>query len=1088
MPSADDLLADLDENFHESVPHPAPPEPEALPVPSSGRKSKKKSKKHAKAVPAFKWHDDGDTPEPKSVNPSPPAHGVRVHDSPPVAPAVDMEEPAAFVDEPFDTAAWEDDETTAVEEPEPAPPKPEPVKSSPAVRSPRPANIKPVPACPSPRLLHAQPAHFAEQRSPSISNGLPTPQRRESFAGLQGYSQQTSPRPRYAQMSSPQARPLDPPPPHMPQSHFYGVPDLGLNLSTPEKGVPAGSKGYCCCLDTLGDAGDAASAKKAKHCLLAGSEDGLEVYRVLSDKLEVVGRLEGLRGAVVGAKILPHTDRYDPMQPFRPLVAVIVHGRASDEPFENVQQKDSSELYQTSVEIYSLRTQQHIANLFKSALAMTSKAVVGQAAPSVPAPVGELSIDASGGFISVASGKSGEVWVFACAIPTGGDYPEFRCIGKFWTAIQQQSEISRPSTASDTVAEGEKPAGVPLMSLRGRWLAVVPPYTSAGTALKAQPALVEIGVLPPGIGTTSAPVQPLVTCEVAGMDAEGTFSWLSRKAAQGLVKASQRGFEMSMQGWKELTHPSPPSAQTSHQSTPNHSHGQFPPTNAPAEDPKRLSKEPALVSMVDLQKLMTSEMIKLKQAAVPLSTFALVDGCNYLSFSPDGLRLLTSNRKGEISTIWDLTHIGHGRHSTDSSTSSDEDMEHGPHVRQVHRIPRSSPSILVDSIWSRDGDWLALLTTHGTVHLHEIPLTAKPKKRKRRSTIGVPASGKAEATVSVSQGVSPPSSNGLFGGIRAWSSSLTTQANALKTQYAIPTSLAGVRDTAAAAGYAGRRAVAKGLGQGYSAAKSGASDIWHAEDNKIRVKALQEAAKVGCLMWVQRQSSSALAIVGGGTVSLHCIERVLRRKSEVMVSGLKRDKHPKTFALLRLEGGKDAKSRGCSEQGPHGFWTLRNPEPDHPFAARKASTALAPATPSNEVETNPPYCPFHIDRRVSIFAFNGGVTGSTLGPDPTDRLKTQGHGYAKEEPWIFGQPLPPSTKMSDPSQDEEGLSDFDGSGDDDALAAQVESKMFLERPKAGAPEQIRVMSNRTRKSAAQGRAMEQDVDEAVEGYDDDGIM
>ncbi|KAH9825609.1 hypothetical protein Tdes44962_MAKER04051 [Teratosphaeria destructans] len=1085
MPSADDLLGDLDDNFQETVPHPAPPEPEALPAPSSGKKSKKKSKKHAKAVPAAKWQDDEDTPDPKSVTPSPPAHGVRVHDSPPVAPAVEMEAPT-FVDEAFDTAAWEDDETTAAEEPEPAPPKPESAKTSPAVRSPRPASIKPVPSSPSPRLSHVQPAQSAEQRSPNISNGVPTSQRRESFAGLQGYGQQTSPRPRYAQLPSPQARSLDPPPPHMPQSHFYGVPSLGLSLPTPEKGTPAGSKGYCCCLDTFGDAADAASAKKAKNCLLAGSEDGLEVYRVLTDKLEVVGRLEGLRGAVVGAKILPHTAKYDAMQPFRPLVAVIVHGRASDEQFENVQQEESTELYQTTVEIYSLRTQHHVANLFKSALALTDKPVLGQVPPLAPAPVGELSIDASSGFITVASGKSGEVWIFACTIPTGGDYPEFRCIGKFWTAIQERSEIARPASVGDIVAEGEKAAGVPLMSLRGRWLAVVPPYTSAGTALKAQPALVEIGVPPPGIGTTSAPVQPLVTCEVAGMDAEGTFSWLSRKAAQGLVKASQRGFEMSMQGWKELTHPSPPPGQTNHQITINYSHGQFPPTNAPAEDPKRLSKEPALVSVIDLQKLLTSEPIKLKQASVPLSTFALVDGCNYLSFSPDGLRLLTSNRKGEIATIWDLTHIGHGRHSIDGSTSNDEDMKHGPHVRQVHRIPRSSPSILVDGVWSRDGDRLALLTTHGTVHLHEIPLAAKPKKRKRRSTISVPASGKAEATVSVSQGMSPPSSNGLLGGIRAWSSTLTSQANALKTQYAIPTSFAGVRDTAAAAGYAGRRAVAKGLGQGYSAAKSGASDIWHAEDNKIRVKVLQEAAKVGCLMWVQRQSSCALAIVGGGTISLHCIERVLRRKGEVTVSGLKRDKHPKTFALLRLEGSKDAKSRGCSDQGPHGFWTLRNPEPDHPFAARKISTALAPAAPSNEVETNPPYCPFHIDRRVNIFAFNGGITGSTLGPDPTDRLKTQGHGYADEEPWMFGRPLPPSTKMSDPGHDEESLSDFDGSGDDDGLAAQVESKMILERPKAGAPEQIRVMSNRTRKSAVQGRAMEQDVDEAVE--DDDGIM
>ena len=40
---------------------------------------------------------------------------------------------------------------------------------------------------------------------------------------------------------------------------------------------------------------------------------------------------------------------------------------------------------------------------------------------------------------------------------------------------------------------------------------------------------------------TLRPLQPTLTCEVAGVDAEGTLSWLSRKAAQG--------FDHGIPGW-----------------------------------------------------------------------------------------------------------------------------------------------------------------------------------------------------------------------------------------------------------------------------------------------------------------------------------------------------------------------------------------------------------------------------------------------------------------------------------------------------------------------------------------------------------
>ena len=105
----------------------------------------------------------------------------------------------------------------------------------------------------------------------------------------------------------------------------------------------------------------------------------------------------------------------------------------------------------------------------------------------------------------------------------------------------------------------------------------------------------------------------MVTCEVVGTDSEGAWSRLGRQAAQGLMKYSQRGIEMGLQGWKELTQPSPPNTHLSHARS-SSKDDLFPPTKAPSDDPGRLAKEPALVSIIDLDNLIIWEEIKSKHA------------------------------------------------------------------------------------------------------------------------------------------------------------------------------------------------------------------------------------------------------------------------------------------------------------------------------------------------------------------------------------------------------------------------------------------------------------------------------------------
>ncbi|WPG97238.1 Hypothetical protein R9X50_00001000 [Acrodontium crateriforme] len=1055
MPVAEDLIANLDDLDKK------PASPAETPITSAigswpSKKSKKKSKKNALVKPQKTCDEEEAIQRPVSITPPEDALASEEQTALPAAlsPPIGTDEqtrlPASFLPVPIE---WED-ETTANEDTESeARPLP-PVKSPPA----QPAKLASPPPSPASRPAAVQigPQHYAPSQARHSNSPQPINhvQRRESF----GMTHTLQPRPRF----------VDPPPPHMPQSHFFGLPDIGLNFGQKQdQGKPAGSDG-CCRFDSFDDAGHAPSARKARDALLVGSEGALDVYRVLPDKMEVIGRLEGLRGAVVDAKILPNLKGRDEGSTW-PLIAVIIHGLMADEKItvgqDDEGSQESPKHYQTSVEVFSLQTQEHVATLYNSVPVALEAPTLGTLSLP-PKPIGDLQLDAASNFVVLASGKSGEIFVFSKSMsfssPKAAATSVFSCVGKFWTSLQTPIDMrnaggNKEMGSTLPVTEQRR---IPIFSLSNRWLAIVPPYTSAGISIQGSP--LTDSQSPADINLNMAPVQPFITCEVAGIDAEGTLSWLSRKAAQGLLNASQKGYELGMQGWKELTQPTPVDRSGNHASPKDQE--VFPPTNGPSDDPKRFNKEPALILLIDLHKLISSAS-EAKPLPPQLATFALVDGCNYMSFSPDGLRLMTANRKGEISTIWDLCNVAHGKTKLGSM---DSDLEQGPHVKPLHRITRSSPSVILDSVWSRDGDWLAVLTANGTVHLHEIPLRSPYKKKKRRTTVTAPAASnagdKAKATVGVSaEGMSPPSSNGFWGSFKSGLQSVSTQVGAIRSpstgtsNFPLPTTFAGFREVTTAARTAGGRAVARGISQGYSAAKGGASDIWHAEDNKIRHKLLQQQDVVAkqcqrsTLHWVERQGTTALAIVCGGSVHLHTVQRVSRRKGDITVIGLKHERYAqKTFALprLNLKGNNSngtIKPLSCANEGPHGFWSLRQSAQISHSTHRRATTsspnnaallingvnAMTLHQSMDEVETNPPYCPFHIDSRINIYAFATEDTSQTLiansGETALDRWMRRGHVGDKNknlrsalavsspatEPWLFGEPLPSSIKMND---------------------------------------------------------------------------
>ena len=383
---------------------------------------------------------------------------------------------------------------------------------------------------------------------------------------------------------------------------------------------------------------------------------------------------------------------------------------------------------------------------------------------------------------------------------------------------------------------------------------------------------------------------------------------------------------------------------------------------------------------------------------------------------------------------------------------------------------RSSHAVVLDAAWARDGNFVAMLTAHGTVHLHEVSSRPQERpKRRRKSTITAPTTDKADATVGMSAGMSPPSSNGFLGGIKSGWQTMSTQVNAMRSNtgndsrstFGIPKTFAGFREATNAGAAAGGRAIARGLSQGYSAARIGAADVWHADDNKIKHKDLPNNIPARSVRWLRSRTGIAIAVACGGKVHLYPIQRVTRQRGESTFSGLKAEsKGRREFGLPPItttagpasQSSSSSRANPCARQGPHGFWGLRGG--GAAAAATTTHSTHAPPAPDSDkalYETNPPYCPLYIDRRVSMLGY----------ADPDPDFQARGHGFA-DAPWLFGGPLPAATKLNDRSGVSEASLSDDEDGED-GLDGGVGGNPLLEDggPRAREDEgvQSRIMIN-----------------------------
>ncbi|KAF3921955.1 hypothetical protein ABW20_dc0103043 [Dactylellina cionopaga] len=316
-----------------------------------------------------------------------------------------------------------------------------------------------------------------------------------------------------------------------------------------------------------------------------GWEGGVDVWKVGRGVVELVARMSGLPGTVVGAKILPTPRRDDPNAHLRPLICLVIHSpvipKQSDDdnehdgsptPSENSRPasaasnrssehlpQNQAEEYQTSVEIYSLSRRTHVATLYKSPYIPVG---IG----GVPAPLGirvEVSnIGGLGNIVAVGIAGTGEVFLFGDSRPAGSrkrrsgstEDRSWHCWGKIWTHVYVEGRgTSSGNFAAEYNSENlpSSKAGMPIFSLEGRWLAYCPPSPST-QALRMGTPFPSVGGTATGaphLPNPSIP-QPQANTYVDVPEDEPMLNRVAREVTQEVIRGAKWMGEQGIRAMK----------------------------------------------------------------------------------------------------------------------------------------------------------------------------------------------------------------------------------------------------------------------------------------------------------------------------------------------------------------------------------------------------------------------------------------------------------------------------------------------------------------------------------------------------------
>lgn len=846
-----------------------------------------------------------------------------------------------------------------------------------------------------------------------------------------------------------------PPPPHQPQAHFYGAPELNIGPKLSETEPSSTGTARYCAFDSVPSLDDDTLAKTT-NVLLLGSGGAMEVHAIGKKRLNRIGRLAQLRGHVLGAKILPQTIHSRASIRSEPLVALVIHGpsRASDPKQATAYHQSDDEFdasgstihaletmevshYQTSVEIYSLRNGEYVSTLLETPKIEARPSRYSEQGNSSPA-AGGIHMQARGKYLIISSATSGEVFVYSRRIVTSDhERAGFQYVGKFWTKISLKatrsgSVSSRDSGFMQEEEDAHDTTAQPIVALSSRWLAFTPPSPSSQTSIHAHTPET-LGIKVPGASFHASPAEPQVTCLVDTPETESFMNRIARDATQEFVKGARWVGSQGLQAWNNYwSKPSDSNQQPPVGSPPTAPYPAtaqyFPPTHAPDARPPRARNSPAIVSIIDLDKLSNSQQTKESVALLPLATFSLPNGCSFVSFAPHGLQLFTASTKGDVQQVWDLMRVIHG----DTSFQGDHMKAiPDPSIREVARFTRITEARIVDVTWtSPAGKRLALVTDNGTVHIYDLPSSAfywPPP----RQTIKVPmavSAQKGEEMGGAYDGSHAEIAGGTFSS--AWgrlSGSSQPLLSAVRGRTgssgsALP-SFTGLASTAGM-GAKGGKAVAAGINRSFTAAASGTvSTIRHLGENRINLPGSSKLISPSCIKWLDGSDGARLAVTGAGVVRLHGIQQSSNAKAgKRRPSAIGNKASEFAIPLPSTEAHTNASTREADP--PDSFWALSS----KPASSVGGQSRIHPLSHA-EIETHAPYQPFHTDPRVNVHVYS------------ETRKDRDPHRLTDDVPWAFGEDIAAVMVHSGATMQDE---DMDERNAEQAVTGRMESSVHIE--------------------------------------------
>ncbi|KAK0711083.1 hypothetical protein B0H67DRAFT_273586 [Lasiosphaeris hirsuta] len=779
----------------------------------------------------------------------------------------------------------------------------------------------------------------------------------------------------------------NPPLPHQAQAHFYGAPEIDLDAQS-QSGMKAGEKGYFFGFDTLpAPSGDYVPGRDS--VVLAGYEGGLEVYSVGKRGLEHTASLKGLRGGVYHAKVLPWTT---PGPDWLPLVAVVTHGpcfqpltpginvesdydavsaerseamanvNAEINTKENLSNRISPGFYQTTVEVYSLKTGQLVSVLLE-APKIPLKTPITSPIFKAPSPSGAFHIHADGGNIVISSGITGECWVYRQA-PVVNDYGlHFRCHGKVWTTLQQppKGDAAQEAERNRTpVAPRPRPQSA-ILSVSGRWIAYCPAAPSSQIALRATVPVQPYGRAP-GLSSMVPPQLPPANSDVDLPLPDSVMNKIMRDATQELIQGAKWVGKQGLQAWNSYW--SPQSIQPPRPAplavpgwgalgSPRPESAQFPPTHGTVTPP--VVKEPGIVSILDIETLGASGNVH------PITAFGIPQGCSFLSLSPSGLCLFTASSKGDVQTVWDLMRIQYTKASPLQTTGLP--ISGGPRVRQVAQFSRMTVARIVDLAWTRpNGERAAMVTERGTVHLLDLPSSAftwPPPRRRTRLQGGTSAEGPPSAVSIASNALSS---------VREVARPLIARPR--RSNSNAPPLVGGVIGDYATHG---GKVIAASISHSLGKTGNAINQLRHTGENRVSLPSAATPPEPSCVTWVSSKKEHSLFVLGGGLVRTYPMKtRITPGGGEKRAPRLSRYRDfkfprlpddslsPYVKSIIDADEYLDFMEKDHDAGNNTMVLNTRSQAQSHDISAESS-------IPQAEIESSAPYQPFHTDKRVALF-------------------------------------------------------------------------------------------------------------------------